>query len=146
MKRILTIFLVFLLTFGLTGCGNNGQQHTDLPVDGSQPPQQSDTLPTEVIPPDPAIPEEFVRISGGTFQMGSLESEAWRIEDETAHMVSLSDYYISRYEVTQEEYQAVMGTNPSTYSGENLPVESISWMDAVLYCNARSTQEGLIPV
>ena len=88
MKRILTIFLVFLLTFGLTGCGNNGQQHTDLPVDGSQPPQQSDTLPTEVIPPDPAIPEEFVRISGGTFQMGSLESEAWRIEDETAHMVT----------------------------------------------------------
>ena len=146
MKRILTIFLVFLLTFGLTGCGNNGQQHTDLPVDGSQPPQQSDTLPTEVIPPDPAIPEEFVRISGGTFQMGSLESEAWRIEDETAHMVTLSDYYISRYEVTQEEYQAVMGTNPSTYSGENLPVESISWMDAVLYCNARSTQEGLTPV
>ena len=95
--------------------------------------------------PAPALPEEFVLIKGGTFQMGSSESEAWRIEDETAHTVTLSDYYISQYEVTQEEYQAVMGTNPSAFSGENMPVDSVSWMDAILYCNARSTQEGLTP-
>ena len=57
----------------------------------------------------------------------------------------MSDFYISVYEVTQEEYQAVMGENPSNFSGENLPVENVTWYDAVAYCNARSEQEGLMP-
>ena len=71
--------------------------------------------------------------------MGSPESEAWRVEDETAHTVKVSDYYISKFEVTQAEYQAIMGENPSTFTGDDFPVESISWMDAVQYCNVRST-------
>lgn len=53
---------------------------------------------------------------------------------------------MSAYELTQESYEAVMGNNPSTFSGENLPVENISWLDAVNYCNVRSEQEGLTPV
>ena len=145
MNRILTTFLTFLLILGLAGCGNTGQQHTDMPVDSTQVNPESNTPTIEMNLPAPAPPEEFVLIKGGTFQMGSSESEAWRIEDETTHAVTLSDYYISQYEVTQEEYQAVMGTNPSAFSGENLPVDSVSWMDAILYCNARSTQEGLTP-
>ena len=52
---------------------------------------------------------------------------------------------MSAYELTQQEYQDVMGDNPSNFSGENLPVENISWLDAVTYCNARSEQEGLTP-
>ena len=95
------------------------------------------------------MPEEFVLIESGTFEMGSPESEAWRGEDEIQHTVTVSDFYMSAYEVTQREYQNVMGENPSNFSGENLPVEQISWLDAVAYCNARSEQEGLpsiIPV
>ena len=145
MKRILTTFLTLLLILGLAGCGNTGQQHTDMPADSTEVNPESNTPTIEMNLPAPALPEEFVLIKGGTFQMGSSESEAWRIEDETAHTVTLSDYYISQYEVTQEEYQAVMETNPSAFSGENLPVDSVSWMDAILYCNARSTQEGLTP-
>ncbi|MEY8420621.1 flavodoxin [Oscillospiraceae bacterium 44-5] len=145
MKRILTTFLTLLLILGLAGCGNTGQQHTDMPADSTKVNPESNTPTIEMNLPAPALPEEFLLIKGGTFQMGSSESEAWRIEDETAHTVTLSDYYISQYEVTQEEYQAVMGTNPSAFSGENLPVDSVSWMDAILYCNARSTQEGLTP-
>lgn len=90
--------------------------------------------------------EEFVRIQGGTFAMGSPETENWRSQDEAQHNVSVDDFYISAYELTQKEYEAVMGANPSTFSGDNLPVENISWLDAVTYCNTRSEQEGLTPV
>jgi formylglycine-generating enzyme required for sulfatase activity len=91
-------------------------------------------------------PENFVLIKGGTFTMGSPESEPWRGDDETEHLVTVSDFYMSIYEVTQEEYQEMMGSNPSTFSGENLPVENITWFEAIVYCNARSEAEGLTPV
>jgi len=144
MKGWLKVFLVgCILTLGLTACGNEAPQadpgSAELPethLESTVP-----ETPKEVV----AVPEEFILISGGTFQMGSSESEAWRMEDETIHTVTISDFYISQYEVTQEEYQAVMGENPSVFSGENLPVESVSWIDAISYCNTRSTLEGLTP-
>lgn len=92
------------------------------------------------------IPENFVFIKGGSFQMGSPESEAWRSVDETQHTVTVSDFYMSKYELTQKEYEEITGKNPSNFSGENLPVENISWLDAVAYCNARSEKDGLNPV
>lgn len=146
MKRISALFLAILLAFALAGCGNTEQREPSTPSESTQQPNQTVTVPTESTPSEIAPPEDFVLINGGTFQMGSLESEAWRSEDETAHAVALSDFYISRYELTQAEYQAVMGENPSSFSGDNLPVENVSWMDAISYCNARSTQEGLTPV
>ena len=93
-----------------------------------------------------AAPEDgFVMITGGTFAMGSPESEAWRSEDEQQHIVTVSDFYISPYEVTQADYEALTGTNPSSFNGGNLPVDSVSWLDAVLYCNLLSEQSGLMP-
>ncbi len=77
--------------------------------------------------------------------MGSPETEAWRLEDEVRHTVTVSDFYMSAYEVTQAEYAEVMGNNPSSFSGEDLPVEMVSWIDAVRYCNALSDKEGLTP-
>ena len=55
------------------------------------------------------IPESFVLIEGGTFHMGSSETENWRSDDETQHTVTVSDFYMSQYELTQEEYEKVMG-------------------------------------
>lgn len=78
--------------------------------------------------------------------MGSPEDEAWRSSDETPHSVTVSDFYMRQYELTQVEYEAVMGENPSNFSGDDLPVENITWMDAIAYCNARSEQEGRTPV
>ncbi|MDR2019195.1 MAG: formylglycine-generating enzyme family protein, partial [Treponema sp.] len=88
---------------------------------------------------------KFVFVEGGTFQMGSPASEAGRRNDETQHQVRVSSFYMGKYEVTQAEYESVMGTNPSYFKGANFPVENVSWYDAVEYCNRLSQREGLTP-
>jgi formylglycine-generating enzyme required for sulfatase activity/uncharacterized protein with PIN domain len=93
-----------------------------------------------------AIPANFVRVEGGTFTMGSPANEPERYDKEgPQHQVTVSFFYMGKYEVTQREYQEVMGTNPSYFKGDNLPVEKVSWFDAIEYCNKRSQKEGLIP-
>jgi formylglycine-generating enzyme required for sulfatase activity len=91
------------------------------------------------------VPDTFVRINGGTFMMGSLANEPRRKDNEVQHQVMVSAFYMGKYEVTQKEYEEVMGTNPSRFKGDNLPVEQVSWYDAVEYCNKRSQKEGLTP-
>lgn len=134
----------------LCSCGNNATgQGSGSAAGGGQGSEAADgsgqgadrTEPPAAVP----LPEEFVLIPGGTFQMGSPEEEAWRSEDEVLHTVTVSDFYMSAYELTQAEYQEITGENPSTFSGEDLPVENVSWLDAVSYCNARSEREGLKP-
>src|SRR5574344_2163070 len=92
------------------------------------------------------VDDNLISITGGTFQMGSPESEKQRGEDETQHSVTLDDFYISAYEVTQKEYMSIMGENPSAFKGDNLPVENITWYQAIEYCNKLSEKEGLTPV
>jgi len=86
---------------------------------------------------------EMVEIPGGTFMMGSPESEAGRSKDEgPQHQVSVPGFYMGKYEVTQAQYQAVMGANPSHFKGGNLPVEQVSWNDAVEFCKRLSQKTG----
>lgn len=87
----------------------------------------------------------FVPVKGGSFNMGSPADEPWRSADETMHTVTVSDFYISAYEVRQSDYMAVMGSNPSNFRGDSLPVENVSWLDAIVYCNAKSLSENLTP-
>ena len=89
------------------------------------------------------VQDGFLLIEGGTFLMGSPESENWRIDDEVQHEVSVLSFYIDPYETTQEEYEHLMESNPSTFTGEKLPVENISWLDAVNFANAKSIEAGL---
>ena len=85
---------------------------------------------------------EMVLIPGGWFEMGSAKSgEA----DESQHKVSISPFYMDRYEVTQEDYERLMGENPSRWKKPRNPVEQIRWPNAIKYCNARSQAEGLRP-
>ena len=73
---------------------------------------------------------EMVLISGGKFMMGSPVSEKGHRKEETKHEVTLSKpFYMGKYEVTQEQWQAVMGNNPSEIKGFKLPVTSVSWVD-----------------
>jgi len=59
--------------------------------------------------------------------------------------VTISSFYIGKYEVTQKEWIELMGSNPSEFKGDNLPVETVSWYDCVEYCNKRSIKEGFTP-
>lgn len=79
---------------------------------------------------------EFVLIPAGNFEMGSPDSEKGRDGDEgPVHKVQITKaFYMAKYEVTQGQYQAVMGTNPSKFSGQNLPVETVSWDEAATCC------------
>ena len=86
---------------------------------------------------------DFQFIEGGTFCMGSDESD--HKNERPAHTVTVNSFYICSHEVTQLEYQIVMGKNPSQFKGDNRPVECVTWYDAVEYCNKRSLREGLTP-
>ena len=88
---------------------------------------------------------DFVLIKGGTFTMGSPATEPESGTDEAQHRVTVSDFYIAKSSVTQREYTQLMGSNPSEFNGDNLPVENVTWFDAVRFCNARSAREGLTP-
>lgn len=86
------------------------------------------------------VPDNMVFVQGGTFQMGSNDGSD---DEKPIHSVTLSDFYISKYEVTQKEWEKIMGYNPSDWKGKNLPVESVSWYDAVEFCNKKSQVESL---
>ena len=92
-----------------------------------------------------SLEANFVRIPSGDFFMGSQRSETSRDSDEVQRKITIDAFYIGKAEVTQKEWTLVMGSNPSHFKGENLPVENISWFDAVEYCNKRSLKEGLTP-
>ncbi len=92
----------------------------------------------------------YQTIQSGTFLMGSPSGELGRTYDEEQHWVSLSHFEMKMTEVTQAEFEAVMGYNPSHFSdsgdgetcGPDCPVEQISWHEALAYANAKSLAEG----
>ena len=86
----------------------------------------------------------MVLIPAGIFQMGNTGAYGGDSDEEPVRDITISrDFLMSAYEITQKEYEEVMGTNPSYFKGENLPVESVSSYDAVEYCNKLSEREGL---
>lgn len=96
--------------------------------------------------PYSAPSSDFVLIKGGSFTMGSPESEDWRSNDEVHHRVTVASFYMSKYEVTQKLWREVTGKNPGAFTGDTLPVESVTWLEAVEFCNALSKRDGRTPV
>jgi sulfatase modifying factor 1 len=89
---------------------------------------------------------EMIRIPSGTFMMGSPANESGRSDHERQHKVTLSrGFWLGKTEVTQRQWKAVMGENPSKIIGEDRPVERVSWHDCLEFCNALSRLEGLTP-
>ena len=82
-----------------------------------------------------AKPLDMVLIPAGKFTMGASSNEKYSLDDEwPQHQVTITKpFYMGKYEVTQAQWQAVMGANPSHYKGENLPVEAISWEDTQVF-------------
>ena len=86
---------------------------------------------------------EFVLIPAGKFTMGSPETEKDRIDWETHHEVTINQpFYMGKYDVTQEQYEAVVGNNPSLFKGPKNPVENVSWDDAQEFCAKLSKKTG----
>ncbi len=82
-------------------------------------------------------PDKLVLVKGGAFM--NKKSNYY------GESVTISDFYIGKYEVTQKEWTSVMESNPSEFKGDSLPVETVNWYECVEYCNKRSIKEGLKP-
>ena len=86
---------------------------------------------------------EMVQIPGGKFLMGSPAGEVGRSDNEGPQReVTVPGFFMGKYEVTQAQYQAIMGNNPSYFKGEKRPVEEVSWNDAVKFCEELSKKTG----
>lgn len=99
---------------------DNTVPYVDRPFVGVKP------LPNNGVITVNGVSFKMVKVTGGTFLMGSTSGEN---NEKPVHSVTLSDYYIGETEVTRELWQAVMGSNPSGFNGNKLPVEYVSWYD-----------------
>jgi formylglycine-generating enzyme required for sulfatase activity len=110
-----------------------GEEQIHLSIDDLIAPEKRETLTIPLTHlPTGAKPLEMVYIEPGTFMMGSQSEEVGRDDDEgPQHQVTLTNgFYMGKYEVTQAQWEAVMGSNPSYFSGKpNNPVEQVSWDD-----------------
>ena len=138
-----TALLAFVLAFGCSG-----KRQTDAaPDDG----RSSDKARVDAAPDDKkqltldlggGVTMKLALIPAGKFLMGSPSGEALRFNDEgPLHTVTISKpFYMGVTEVTQAQYQAIMGSNPSGFKGAQSPVESLSWEDAVTFCRKLSAK------
>jgi len=127
----LTTGLVFvgLACIGAVGCGGS----------------ESGTASEDVAAPETIVTEtgaEMVLIPGGWFEMGSDDGNQ---DEGPVHRVWVDPFLMDKYEVTQDQYAQLQLSDPSGFSGDRLPVEQQTWIDAVRFCNERSIQEGLDP-
>jgi len=81
---------------------------------------------------------KMVAVQGGSFKMGSNDSD----DEKPIHTVTVNDFYIGKYEVTQAQWKAIMGNNPSYFKGNNLPVENVSWNDIQEFIQKLNAKTG----
>lgn len=87
---------------------------------------------------------EFVWVPPGEFMMGSPANEEGRDDDETQHRVKLTKgFFMGATEVTQSQYETLMGSNLSYFKGTSNPVEQVSWHDAEKYCESLTKKDGV---
>ena len=160
MKKIkwLVPILMVSMIFGMIACKHEPHQHsfgiweiTKEPTETESGQMQrvcevcGETETKELQP----VPERFVLIPAGTFQMGSTEGYS---DNKPVHEVTITKpFYMGKYEITQAEYEkycSYTGSNSPSSSygdGDNYPAYYVSWYDALVYCNKRSIAEGLTP-
>jgi formylglycine-generating enzyme required for sulfatase activity len=114
-------------------------------------PRQEPQVAVGIPPPPPVQPPtektwrnsigiDFVLIAAGEFLMGSESGDS---DEKPVHRVRISkNFYLGKYEVTQAQWHAVMGDNPSRFKGDTLPVEQVSWEDAQKFIERLNAQEG----
>ncbi|MCL5978219.1 MAG: SUMF1/EgtB/PvdO family nonheme iron enzyme [Nitrospirae bacterium] len=87
---------------------------------------------------------EFVYVKGGCYQMGDVFGDGHGLDEKPVHEVCVDDYYIGKYEVTQGQWKAIMGNNPSYFKncGDDCPVEGVSWNDIKDFINRLNNRSG----
>jgi len=129
-RRLLLLSLLMAIMAAWLGCGKGNEKESESQA------KSEESLK------NPGL--EFVFVKGGTFEMGDtfVDDDG---DEKPVHSVTVSSFYIGKYEVTQREWKEIMGSNPSDFKGDNLPVEKVSWHDAIRFCNKKSKIEGLTP-
>ena len=150
--------LLAVLLIGIAGCGGEDNSPDDVaaPSSSAVTPVKAENAEAGAPKTKPVSPGSEPNVPGGMeatnsigmklrlipageFMMGSPGTESGREDDETQHRVSITKpFYLGVTEVTQEQYQKVMGTNPSYFKGPQNPVETVSWADAVEFCRKLS--------
>jgi formylglycine-generating enzyme required for sulfatase activity len=121
-----------LLLFAGAYCGSSeAYQQIHIQAQTEYVPQH-DSIPTFIEP-------EMVWVEGGRFNMGSISGDN---DEMPVHTVQLSGYSIGKYEITQSQWKAVMGNNPSSNQCDRCPVENVSWNDAQEFIRKLNTQTG----
>ena len=131
MKKFFILLLVTVGVFALPSCGSD------------EPDPDPVKFVNEVVEAD-GVEIEMIAVEGGTFTMGATSeqgSDSFDNESPT-HIVTLSSYYIGKTEVTQKQWQNVMGSNPSYSKGDNLPVEKVSWKDCQEFISKLNQMTG----
>ena len=141
MKAILLALSVALL---MLGCGEEAQKEAlqeKAKDDNTAPLGEKFTIPD--------LDLTMIWVEPGSFMMGSPETEKWRVRNETQHQVTLTNgFYLGKYELTQVQWEKVMGSDPSRFKGADRPVENVSWNDVVAFCKKLTEMEkkaGRVP-
>ena len=158
MKKTIYTLFVMLLVGGLVAMGQikpikrqhstkQNTEKTSKSQQGSSSKHSNNNTRSKNLPAivQKAI-DDMVHIKGGTFMMGAFDvAFDIGIDDELpSHSVTLSDYYMNKYEVTQELWLTVMGSNPSHFSSSlNCPVEQVSWDDCQLFIHKINQMTGM---
>jgi len=90
-----------------------------------------------------SLSQKMVFVKGGTFEMGNINWDERSRNEKPSHAVTVDDFYIGKYEVTQKQWKEIMGSNPSHFIGENLPVESVSWNDVQDFIQKLNKKTGM---
>jgi formylglycine-generating enzyme required for sulfatase activity len=105
--------------------------------------RQQASAPYQTVDLGQGVTLDMVLIPGGSFMMGSPDSEPDRFSDESPqHQVTLPGFWMGKYSITQAQYQAIMGNNPANFKGDNRPVEQVNWHEAMEFCDRLSQKLG----
>ena len=144
MKNFVLIWLVVM--FSVNAYSQSTITHSGkIPQTNQQRPKKKPNRPkrtTEAILKD--LCNNMVYVEGGTFTMGATSEQGSDAnpDEKPTHQVTLSSFSIGRYEVNQEEWQAVMGSTPSSFKGAKRPVEKVSWNDCLEFIRRLNAMTG----
>ena len=142
-ERIYSQFILVLALALFVGCPGKKKP---IDPDGLDEPQQEETpdlLPEGKLYTVPDLDLKMIWIPSGKFVMGSPKSEpGHRQEEEELHQVTISrGFWIGQFEVTQAQFETILGENPSTFKDPQMPVHKVNWEDAMEFCKALTDRE-----